>query len=132
MYCQSLGVLLMSIVGHFTANLPNNNSWRIPFALFYVAPSIVATLIWFIPESPRWLIAHGQRDKAYRALKRIRVDNTDEAIEAEIAFIELGLAAHEAKEKSKYIELFKGSNRRRTLLTIGSCFFLQWCVVASD
>ena len=116
----------MSIVGHFTSTIPSNNSWRIPFALFYVFPFIVACLIWFIPESPRWLISQGRREEARKALTRIRVHNDEASIEAEIAFIELGLAAHDSREKSTYAELFRGTSRRRTLITIMTCFFLQW------
>ena len=123
---QSIGVLLMSIVGHFTSTIPGNNAWRIPFGLFYIAPAFVASLIWFIPESPRFLLSKGRDEEARRALKRIRVHNDEASIEEEISLIKLGLAALEQRKSSRYVELFRGTTRRRTLIVMCCCFFLQW------
>ena len=113
-------------MAHFSSQLKDNNAWRIPLACFYLIPTIVASGIWFIPESPRYLLFKGHEEKARRALKRIRVDNTDEAIEREIEFISLGIAAHEHGEKASWASLFSGTTRRRTLITIWCTFFLQW------
>lgn len=35
-------------------------------------PLVCCVLIWFCPESPRWLIQKGKIDKARRALLRVR------------------------------------------------------------
>ncbi len=74
----------MSIVGHFTAGIANNNSWRIPY----------------------------RSNRRVQAFKRIRVHNDDASIAAQIAMILLGLAANEAKEQSRDMELFRETNRR--------------------
>ncbi|KAK0390525.1 hypothetical protein NLU13_0029 [Sarocladium strictum] len=48
-----------------TNYISNDWSWRIPYIIQLVAPSIVFTLVWFfLPESPRWLWANGHRDRA--------------------------------------------------------------------
>jgi MFS family permease len=44
--------------------IDNDFSWRIPFILQCFACVIVICSIWFIPESPRWQIAHGQEQSA--------------------------------------------------------------------
>ncbi|GFF31343.1 lactose permease [Aspergillus udagawae] len=44
--------------------IDNDFSWRIPFILQCFACIIVICSIWFIPESPRWQIAHGQEQSA--------------------------------------------------------------------
>lgn len=40
---------------------------------------------WFMPESPRWLIRHGENDRALKALKRMRAN--DEIAEREFSAI---------------------------------------------
>lgn len=42
----------------------NNNQWRIPFICQCFASVIVIIAVWFIPESPRWLMAHGRDEEA--------------------------------------------------------------------
>jgi len=116
----------MSIIAHFTSQIHSNSSWRIPFGTFYIAPTIVASLVWLIPESLRYLLSKGREQEARRALRRIRVHNDDESIENEISLVELGLAAHESREQGTYSDLFRGVAARRTFVTIGCCFFLQW------
>ncbi|KAH8807734.1 general substrate transporter [Xylogone sp. PMI_703] len=44
-----LGGLIMSIICQATSSLEGDKQWRIPFGLFLVIPSFVASAIWFIP-----------------------------------------------------------------------------------
>ena len=50
-----------SILATFTVyganlHLHGNIIWRLPLWLQMVFPGIVAVFIWFLPESPRWLV----------------------------------------------------------------------------
>lgn len=51
-------------------NLPGN--WRYMFGSPCVPPILVAIFIFFLPESPRWLILKGKHGKALRSLMRVR------------------------------------------------------------
>jgi len=71
-----------------------------------------------MPESPRWLIEVGRDEEAIRSIQLLRGDAVD--ARAEVAEIR---AAYEA-EKALYSgvewgQLFKGTNARRTLISIG-------------
>ena len=44
------GGLIMSLICYGTSTLDGNKQWQIPFALFFVIPTLVAAAIWFIPE----------------------------------------------------------------------------------
>jgi MFS family permease len=56
-------------------SVSDNHSWR--YLLFYSTLPIMALypLIWWLPESPRYLMVHGEHDAAYAILKRISRDN---------------------------------------------------------
>lgn len=58
-----------SILATFTVygtnlHLRGNIVWRLPLWLQMVCPGIVALFIWFLPESPRWLIGQERFDDA--------------------------------------------------------------------
>ena len=59
-----LGALIINSVCRGTKELPDNRAWRIPLGLFYIVPTIILSLIWFAPESPRWLL---MQDRAYES-----------------------------------------------------------------
>lgn len=45
-----LGGIVINAVCLGTSNIMDNRSWRIPLGLFYIVPTIIICLIWFIPE----------------------------------------------------------------------------------
>lgn len=51
-YQLSLGIggLIINGICRRTSTIPNNNSWTIPYGLFYIIPTFVASAVWFIPE----------------------------------------------------------------------------------
>ncbi|KAJ5110665.1 hypothetical protein N7532_001200 [Penicillium argentinense] len=120
----NMGGVIINGICRGTSTIEGNNSWRIPFGLFYAIPSIILCLIWFIPESPRWLLLQGRTDEAEKSLKRLRHGIlTDDAIAAELASLKLGLAIE--PEKGAFTELFQGVNLKRTSIVIAISFFQQ-------
>lgn len=63
--CYYLGAIASSWATFGTFNMTNSTwSWRIPSILQGLFPLIQVTAIWFVPESPRWLISKGRIDEA--------------------------------------------------------------------
>ncbi|KAJ7498572.1 general substrate transporter [Mycena latifolia] len=53
-----------------TGRINSSLSWRLPFAVQFVPTIILAVGVWFIPESPRWLMSVGRKDEAHRILAK--------------------------------------------------------------
>ncbi|KAG7150909.1 MFS transporter fmqE like protein [Verticillium longisporum] len=104
-----VGGLPINSICYGTSKIDDNRSWRIPLGLFYIVPSIVAALIFLVPESPRWLLRQNRPEEAKAMLVRLRQGAfTTEEVEAE--FLELRLAL-ESEEKGKFVEVFCGKKR---------------------
>jgi hypothetical protein len=75
----AIGQVIGACVDQGTHNIsyPSTASYRIPIGLNFVIPLIVFTCIWFIPESPRWLVSRGRDKQAQRNLERINKGNPD-------------------------------------------------------
>jgi len=77
------GAALGVCVGYFSCygsiHIAGNMSWRLPYILQAALSMIWAAGSFLLPESPRWLILHGQRSQAMQELKKLDF----EAAEAE-------------------------------------------------
>ncbi len=63
------GVLISYLVDYYFSAY---SQWRLMFAVGLVPAVLLLVGIFFLPESPRWLIKHGYDDKARDILARIR------------------------------------------------------------
>ncbi|KAH8799475.1 general substrate transporter [Xylogone sp. PMI_703] len=120
----NLGGLIMSIICQATSSLEGDKQWRIPFGLFLVIPSFVASAIWFIPESPRWLLLNERGEESLDSLTKLRRGRFNtEQIQSE--YEELRISLELEVQQGKYSELFKNPDSKRTWITVGTNFFLQ-------
>lgn len=73
-----LGYSTCAWVG-FGAHYATNETvqWRMPLALACVTPSLVCIGVFFIPESPRWLIWKGRNDEAWVIIERLHRNPND-------------------------------------------------------
>lgn len=47
-------------------------SYRIPLACLYIVPALLFIALFFVPESPRWLLHRGKEQAARKALEQLR------------------------------------------------------------
>jgi len=126
----NVGALICSWVSFGTQNIDNNWAWRTP-TLLQALPSIIQLMfIWFIPESPRWLLSKDRNNEALEMLGKYHADgNTnDPIVQFEYAEIKETIRLEFlAKKTSSYLDFFKTKgNRYRLFLIISAGLFSQW------
>jgi len=51
-------------------DLQSEINWRIPMALQGLPCIIVLVFVWFLPESPRWLMSQGRESEAHAVITK--------------------------------------------------------------
>ena len=129
-FCITIGILLANCVVYATQNRNDTGSYRIPIAMQFLWAIILATGLFFLPESPRYFVKQGKLERAAKALASVRGQPVEsDYIQDELAEI---IANHEYEiqviPQTSYLggwaNCFKGSlsngasNIRRTILGI--------------
>ncbi|KAH8682039.1 general substrate transporter [Xylariales sp. PMI_506] len=125
--CWGVGTLIASGVCYGTENMSSTWAWRIP-SLLQVVPGLVCIVIlFFVPESPRWLISRERHEEALQILAIIdgsgRVD--DPAVLAEYNEVSGAIAREDSNQLSIFEALATKSNRRRLGLTTTFSLFIM-------
>ncbi|GJJ14938.1 hypothetical protein Clacol_009208 [Clathrus columnatus] len=113
-----------------TFYIKNTWSWRVP-SLLQALPSVLQLcLLWWCPESPRWLISKGRYDEALNILAYYHANgNIDDPL-VQFEFKEIKEAIELDREIAlnvgyKSLFMTKG-NRKRMRIFVAIAFFSQW------
>ncbi|KAF1329399.1 Sugar transport protein 10, partial [Globisporangium splendens] len=114
------GFMQMTVViGLFLANCVNigvedvDEGWRITNAVAMVPPIVVVCGIFFVPESPRWLLQHKGKEQALASLKKLR---QTENVHVEFDLIAAQLA--EEGDNVSYMDLLEPSILKRVIIAM--------------
>ena len=112
-FAITIGIVLAYIFDYLLIGL-GENAWR----YMLVVPAVfgVLYLIFLLarfPESPRWLLAHGQKEEAIKVLNSI---GGSALVAEELPEMECTLLAEQKKDKMSFAELFKGKTGKIVLI----------------
>jgi MFS transporter, SP family, galactose:H+ symporter len=99
--------------------LANKEAWRWMFGLAAIPALILLIGLFFVPESPRWLMSRSREEEARAVLQRIRESND---VSAELAEIQADLN----QQEGSWHELLSPSLRRPLIIGIGLAIFQQF------
>jgi len=123
----TLGLLIAAIVTNATKNRPNHSAYRIPIAMQFVWATILATGMFFLTESPRWLIKQGREDDAAKSLARLLSTTPDDIeVQTEIEEIRANLRLEQEHGESSYLDCFRPSHNKILLRTLTGIFIQAW------
>jgi sugar porter (SP) family MFS transporter len=102
--------------------LTGSDRWRLMFALAVIPGVALAVGFTIMPESARWLLKVGRRDKARESL--VKVDGP-EAADEELATLEANVEAEAKEGEATWSEVFSPGLRRALWVGVGLAAFQQ-------
>ncbi len=117
--CFVIGQLLGNAVTDGTNQLSDHWAYSLPFALQWFWVAIILPGMFFVPESPWWLVRQGRLADAENSLRRLASSRVN--IESTLAVIvETDRLEQELESGSSYLDCFRGTNLRRTEIATGA------------
>lgn len=116
MFVTSLGNLWGAGMSRAYVGTLTKEGWLIPTAMLFIPAVGILALIPFTPESPRWLVLKGKKQKAKANLDKIRhkAEVESGATAAEVDVLESLIEESFSKEQGTWLDLFRGNYLRRT------------------
>ncbi|NNM87519.1 MAG: sugar porter family MFS transporter [Phycisphaerae bacterium] len=111
----TIGIVISYVIDYALAA---DQAWRWMFAWAVIPAAIFGIGLFFIPDSPRWLVARGHPDKARAVLQRLR---SPEEVNGELARIE----HNAAQQKGSWSELASPLLRMAMIVGVGLAIMQQ-------
>lgn len=124
-----IGAIIAAAIALRTATLPGNNSWRIPSFLQCFPSLIQIVFVFFLPESPRYLISKDRDDEAFEILVKYHAEGDRESVfvRAEMAQIKTTIKIELEHAKLSWMDMFRTAGmRRRVMIASLIGLFTQW------
>ncbi|KAM0210990.1 hypothetical protein ACHAQD_010455 [Fusarium lateritium] len=122
--CLTTGSLIAGIVNESMSRKTDNSGWQIATALQALPAVVILCLLYFTPNSPRWLTFNDRHEEALQVLRSIR---RKEDVDNGLPELELTSMREEGqigkREKGPWKDLFRGRNLRRTGSSYGPTFY---------
>ncbi|KAK2803010.1 hypothetical protein FQN51_004037 [Onygenales sp. PD_10] len=112
-----------------TFSMQSNWAWRLPSLLQFLPSFLQLSFIWFIPESPRWLLSKDRADEAFDVLATYHAEGNreDPFVLAEFEQIRETISLEVGSSKTGWSELVKTrANLHRIFIAACVGLFSQW------
>ena len=118
----TIGILISYIADYLLSNDARPESWRWMFLVGFIPAVVLLAGMFFLPETPRWLIGKGRWEEGKKVLAKVEdadmIDQTMEDLRADIRL--------SGQQASPIREIFKPWLRAPLIITIGIFFFQQF------
>ncbi|KAJ3536365.1 hypothetical protein NM208_g6753 [Fusarium decemcellulare] len=116
-FSYTLGPLVSALIVKYTGTLPNRWAYRSVFCAQFGFAAVVTPFIFFMPESPWWLMSKDRENAALKSLESLGYRGEDGY--KRLSLIKQTLEKVRAEtEGVTYLECFRTTNLRRTCISI--------------
>jgi sugar porter (SP) family MFS transporter len=113
------GQALAFVSNNFLYRFHGEDNWRFMLGIMIIPSGLFLIFLFFVPESPRWLVLNNRRDRAFKVLSRVSGAETAGNELQEI------IESLEKTVVGKFSELFKGKMRKVMFIGILLAVFQQ-------
>ncbi|KAL2067678.1 hypothetical protein VTL71DRAFT_15774 [Oculimacula yallundae] len=124
-----LGSIIAAWTTFGSYRIQSDWAWRLPVLLQIVPAFINLAALYWLPESPRWLIGQDRQEEARQILVKYHAggDQNSDFVAAEFHEICETLRLEKTEGTKTWRELVRGrANQHRTFLVLCCAFFPQW------
>jgi len=126
----NLGALICGWVAFGTQHIEGTWSWRVPTLLQGIFSIIQLAVIWWIPESPRWMLSKDRNEEALRMLAHYHADGDESNPTVMFEYAEMKETIRlefQHQKTSSYMDFIKTKgNRLRLAMIISLGLISQW------
>ncbi|GMM55713.1 alpha-glucoside permease [Maudiozyma humilis] len=120
----TFGIFLGDCTNYGTKSYSNSVQWRVPLGLGFAWSLLMIGAMFFVPESPRYLMEVGKTEDAKRSIatsNKVSID--DPSVTAEAELIQAGIEAERAAGSATWGDMF--STNGKVLQRLLMCCMLQ-------
>ncbi|KIW37931.1 uncharacterized protein PV06_09908 [Exophiala oligosperma] len=122
----SVSQIIAAAINRGMENNHTSLAYRLPIALQFLFPGLVLALIWFVPETPRWLVRKNRDAQAERALKLVHREDKNYDTKADIATLRHNVDKEdELASQSSWASLVTDPVERRKLIYSAGALIAQ-------
>jgi Sugar (and other) transporter len=118
----AVGILVAYWVQYGALNITGNAAWRLCFGLQLVPGVVIGAMMFWRPESPRWLVQHDHQDEALEILAKLHGNGgiNNGFVRSKFDEIRVVVNLEKSSAAPSYFTLIVGKDyRRRTGLGMG-------------
>ncbi|THH28577.1 hypothetical protein EUX98_g5616 [Antrodiella citrinella] len=123
----TIGILLANVINNATQHRNDHSAWRIPTSVQLIWAFVLAVGMFFLPESPRFLIKKGNDEAAAKSLGRLTgLAANDPEVELELTDIKAALKEEQEIGETGYADCFRRTPNKILLRTLTGIFLQAW------
>lgn len=123
----SISQILAAAINRGMVDIDSTFAYRFPIGFQLLFPALIVVGIWFVPESPRWLLRKQRTEQATKAVAKLHREDKAYDVAADVCQMQADIDQETALEaESGWLQLITDPvERRKTIYSAGALIAQQ-------